>query len=94
MAISVKDVEHVALLARLELSDEEKNMYTEQLNTILGYMEKLKELDTAGVPPTAHVLPIHNVLREDVERPSMDREKVLQNAPYREDGQFRVPKIV
>ncbi|MGI6065640.1 MAG: Asp-tRNA(Asn)/Glu-tRNA(Gln) amidotransferase subunit GatC [Bacillota bacterium] len=94
MAISVKDLEHVALLARIELSEEEKDIYTEQLNVILGHIEKLKELDTTDVPPTIHVLPIHNVLREDEERPSMDREKVLQNAPQREDGQFRVPKIV
>lgn len=94
MAISVRDLEHLAQLSRLELSGAEKNMYTEQLNVILGYIEKLKEVDTTDVPPTVYVLPMHNILREDEERPSMDREKVLQNAPHREDGQFRVPKIV
>ncbi|ATW23453.1 Asp-tRNA(Asn)/Glu-tRNA(Gln) amidotransferase subunit GatC [Candidatus Formimonas warabiya] len=94
MAISLKDVEHVAMLARLELTAEEKEMYTGQLNAILEYIGKLQELDTSQIPPTAHVLPIHNVLREDQVRPSMDRAEVLQNAPYEEEGQFRVPKIV
>jgi len=94
MGISVKDVEHVALLARLDLTEKEKLMYTEQLNAILGYMEKLQELDTKDVPPTAHVLPIHNVFRPDDVRPSMDREEVLKNAPNQEEGLFRVPKIV
>lgn len=94
MVISLKDVEHVALLARLELAEEEKHLYTEQLNAILDYIGKLQELDTDDIPPTAHVLPIYNVLREDEVHPSMDREAVLQNAPHREEGQFRVPKIV
>lgn len=90
----MKDVEHVAALARLELSEDEKHLYTEQLNAILQSMEKLKELDTTSVPPTAHVLPIQNVFREDQVRPSMDRDAVLENAPAEENGQFRVPKIV
>lgn len=94
MAISIQDVEHVAMLARLELNEEEKHLYTEQLNAILEHMSKLQELDTTDVPPTAHILPLRNVLREDEVRPSMDREEVLQNAPNQEEGQFRVPKIV
>lgn len=94
MSIDKKVVEHVALLARLQLSEEEKEQYTDQLNAILGYMEKLNKLDTTQVPPTAHVLPLKNVYREDIARPSMDREKVVANAPQEEDGQFKVPKIV
>lgn len=94
MTISVKDVEHVAMLARLELTEDEKKMYTEQLNAILEYMEKLKEVDTSNVPPTAQVLPLYNVLRGDEVCPSMDREDVVRNAPHQENGQFRVPKIV
>jgi len=94
MVISIKDVEHVALLARLDLAEEEKHLYTEQLNAILDYIGKLQELNTDDISPTAHVLPIHNVLREDKNRPSIDRSEVLQNAPHQEEGQFRVPKIV
>ncbi|MEL7567732.1 MAG: Asp-tRNA(Asn)/Glu-tRNA(Gln) amidotransferase subunit GatC [Dehalobacterium sp.] len=94
MAISIKDVEHVALLARLDLAEEEKQLYTEQLNAILDYIGKLQELNTDDIPPTAHVLPIHNVLREDKSRPSIERSEVLQNAPRQEEGQFRVPRIV
>lgn len=94
MVISIKDVEHVALLARLDLAEEEKHLYTEQLNAILDYIGKLQELDTDDISPTAHVLPIHNVLREDRTHLSIDRSEVLQNAPHQEEGQFRVPKIV
>jgi aspartyl-tRNA(Asn)/glutamyl-tRNA(Gln) amidotransferase subunit C len=94
LAISIKDVEHVALLARLELTEEEKILYTEQLNAILEHMIRLQELDLKEVSPTAHVLPIHNVLRPDDVYPSMDRDEVLHNAPSRQDGHFMVPKIV
>ncbi len=94
MKISAKDVEHVALLGRLELSAEEKKKYTDQLNDILEYAEKLKELDTENVPPTAHALSINNVFREDIARPGLDLEKALQNAPARELNFYKVPKIV
>lgn len=94
MAISKKDVEHVALLARLELSEQEKEAYTQQLNSILGYMEKMNALDTTDVEPTAHVLAIHNVFRDDVDRPSIPREEALKNAPDQREGQFKVPRIV
>lgn len=87
-------VEHVALLARLELNEEEKEMYTQQLNQILNYAERLNELDTTNVAPTAHVLPIHNVMREDKSEQVMTNEEALANAPAKEDGFFRVPKIV
>ena len=92
--ISRPDVEHVALLARLDLTEPEIEMYTEQLNSILEYAAILEQLDTEDVKPTAHVVPMHNVLREDVVRPSLEQERALVNAPDAEDGFFRVPKIV
>lgn len=94
MTVTLKDVEHVAKLARLELSDAEKSRFTEQLNGILKYVEKLNELDTEGVEPTTHVLPVINVMREDQARPSWPLEEVLLNAPEEEDGQFRVPAVL
>ncbi|BFH67036.1 Asp-tRNA(Asn)/Glu-tRNA(Gln) amidotransferase subunit GatC [Paenibacillus dendritiformis] len=94
MSIQVQDVEHVAKLARLNLTDEEKARYTEQLNAILKYAEKLNELDTDDVPPTTHVLPIRNVMRDDAVRPSLPIEKVMLNAPQEEDGQFQVPAVL
>ncbi|CAH0122571.1 MULTISPECIES: Asp-tRNA(Asn)/Glu-tRNA(Gln) amidotransferase subunit GatC [unclassified Paenibacillus] len=94
MSIAVQDVEHVAKLARLDLSEEEKTKFTEQLNAILKYAEKLNELDTDDVAPTSHVLPIANVMREDEVRPSLPIEKVLLNAPDEEDGQIKVPAVL
>ncbi|WP_010277370.1 Asp-tRNA(Asn)/Glu-tRNA(Gln) amidotransferase subunit GatC [Paenibacillus senegalensis] len=94
MSISIQDVEHVAKLARLELSEEEKQTFTGQLNAILKYAEQLNELDTDGVEPTSHVVPVSNVLREDVNRPSLPVEKVFLNAPEEEDGQFKVPAVL
>ncbi len=94
VTISKADVEHVALLARLELTEEEKERYTQQLNNILGYMEKMNALDTAGVEPTAHVLPMQNVFREDAARPGLPRELALHNAPQAQDGMYKVPRIV
>lgn len=93
MAISKEQVEHVAKLARLDLNEEEAQMYTEQLNDILRFAEKLNELDTDGVEPTSHVLPMANVLREDERKPSLPREQVLANAPDQQDGMFRVPPV-
>ncbi|XEC94129.1 Asp-tRNA(Asn)/Glu-tRNA(Gln) amidotransferase subunit GatC [Paenibacillus tarimensis] len=94
MSITIKDVEHVANLARLDLSENEKERFTGQLNAILKYAEKLNELDTEQVEPTSHVLPITNVMRSDEARPSAPVEKVMQNAPDEEDGQFRVPAVL
>ncbi len=94
MSITVKDVEHVARLARLALNDEEKDVYTGQLNAILKYAEKLNELDTAEVAPTSHVLPLVNVMRDDEPRPSLPVETVMRNAPEEEDGQFKVPAVL
>lgn len=92
--ITRKDVEHVALLSRLELTDSEVEKFTGQLNAILGYIDMLNRLDTDGVEPTAHVLPLKNVMRADEVRPSLPRELALANAPEQEDGYFKVPKIL
>jgi aspartyl-tRNA(Asn)/glutamyl-tRNA(Gln) amidotransferase subunit C len=94
MGITMQDVEHVAGLARLELTPEEKEKFTGQLNAILKYMDKLNELNTDGVEPTSHVLPLVNVMREDEPRPSWPIEQVLKNAPDEEDGQFKVPAVL
>ena len=92
--ITPKDVEHVALLARLELTEEEKELYAEQLAKILEYAAILNELDTSEVPPLAHVLPLKNVFREDRVGTHLDPEAVLSHAPDREERFFRVPRIV
>ncbi len=94
MSITVQDVEHVANLARLELTESEKERLAGQLSAILEYAEKLNELNTEGVEPTSHVLPLHNVMREDEARPSLPVEKALLNAPEEEDGQFKVPAVL
>jgi aspartyl-tRNA(Asn)/glutamyl-tRNA(Gln) amidotransferase subunit C len=92
--ISRDDVAHVAHLARLELSDDELETYTEQLGAILDHAQDVAALDTSGVPPTAHPLPLENVLRDDVVRPSLDRDEVLAQAPAAEGAFFRVPRIL
>lgn len=94
MKISRQEVEHVALLARLELSEEEVAAYTQQLNSILDYAAMLDQLNTDEIQPTAYAVPIHNVVREDQVQSSLEREKVLANAPVAEDGFFKVPRIV
>jgi len=88
------DIEKVARLARLELSEEEKVTFGDQLEQILTYMEQLNGLDTAGVEPTSHAIPIYNVFREDEVRPSFPQEEVLGIAPDEQDGQFKVPRII
>ncbi|MDH4202841.1 MAG: Asp-tRNA(Asn)/Glu-tRNA(Gln) amidotransferase subunit GatC [Phycisphaerae bacterium] len=92
--IDEAQVRRVALLGRLELSDEEVTQFSGQLSAIVEYIEKLNELHTDGVEPLAHCLPVHNVLREDVPRPSLSNEAALANAPEREDEYFKVPKIL
>jgi aspartyl-tRNA(Asn)/glutamyl-tRNA(Gln) amidotransferase subunit C len=93
-AINEAQVRHVAKLSRLKLTDEQISIYTRQLGNILGYIEKLSELDTEGVEPTAHVAPLRSVLRDDVARPGMGVEKVLQNAPDADEDFFRVPRVL
>ena len=92
--ISTADVAHVARLARLDLSDEDLEQFTEQLGAVLEHAKDVEALDTAGVPPTAHPLPLRNVLRPDLVVPSLDRDEVLAEAPEAEAGQFRVPRIL
>lgn len=92
--ISRDQVEHVAKLARLNLTEEEAVQYTTQLNAILNFFEKLNELDTENVEPTSHVMEVYNVMREDEERPSIDRDEALRNAPDQEDGHFKVPAVM
>ena len=94
MKIDLKDVEYVANLARLELSESEKEEQLEKLNKILNYMEILAKVDTEGTTPLAHVLPIHNVLRKDEVHQTLDKDKTLQNAPEESQGMFRVPRII
>lgn len=94
MKISIDQVKHVALLARLQLTDEEIFQYTEQLNTILEHAAALQKLDTEDVVPTAHAVQLENVLRDDIVKPSLSREKVLGDAPKADKGFFRVPRIV
>ncbi|MDO3412803.1 Asp-tRNA(Asn)/Glu-tRNA(Gln) amidotransferase subunit GatC [Saccharibacillus sp. CPCC 101409] len=94
MKITVEQVEHVAKLARLNVGEDEKEMFAEQLSAILQYAEKLNELNTDGIEPTTHVLPLHSVTREDEVRESLPIEAVLRNAPDEEDGQFRVPAVL
>lgn len=94
MSISIKDVEHVANLARLDLSDADKEKFAEQLSAILKYAEKLNELNTDDVEPTSHVLPLVNVMRADEVKPSLPIDKVMRNAPDEEDGQIKVPAVL
>ena len=93
-AITPEEVEHVANLARLEFNEEEIDQFTHQLGRILDYIGKLNELDTTDVPPTSHVLPIHNVSKEDAVKPSYDRELVFATAPETEEAHFKVPKVI
>ncbi len=94
MKITTAEVEHVARLARLELSEAEKETFTGQMDAILAYVEKLNELDTANVVPTAHAVPVENAFREDAVRLSIGVDNALANAPARAEGFFRVPKVI
>jgi len=88
------DVEHIARLARLRLTAEEKAKFGTQLNSILSYVEKLDELDTRGVEPTSHVLALSNVMREDRVKASLSKDEALMNVPDRDGNFYRVPKII
>ena len=92
--ISEKEVEHVAWLSKIELSEEEKRLFTEQFNSILEYFRVIDEADTEDVPPTYHAVELANVLREDAVEPSLSRDKALANASNREKGFFKAPKIL
>jgi aspartyl-tRNA(Asn)/glutamyl-tRNA(Gln) amidotransferase subunit C len=92
--ISREDVEHVARLARLALSDAEKDRMREQLNAILAHIDALRAVDTAGVAPTSHAVPVVNVMRDDEPRPCLPQDAALANAPDRAGEFFRVPRII
>ncbi len=92
--ISREEVRHVAVLARLELSEQEEEMMTGQMNGILEYMDKLNELDTAGISATTHAIQLQNVFRDDLVRDSLDRKGVLANAPETDGVNFIVPKVI
>ena len=94
MSVTVKEVDHIAKLARLEFTDEEKEKLTHQLNSILVYMEQLNKLDTQNVEPLSHVIDLENVLREDVVRPGLSTEDALRNAPSKTEKFFKVPKVI
>lgn len=94
MEIKKEDVENVALLSRLNIKEDKMDENINYLKDFLSYVDILKKLDTDNVKPTAHVLPVHNVFRDDIVKPSLDREMALQNAPHKENGYFCVPKIL
>ena len=92
--ISDETIEYVGILAKLELSEEEKEQAKKDMGSMLDYIDKLNELDTSGVEPMSHVCPVHNVFREDIVVNGDDRENILKNAPEEKDGSFAVPKTV
>ncbi len=94
MAISLEEVKHLARLAKLEFSEPEYQQFTEEMNRILAYVEKLRELDTGHVEPLSHTTPLANVMREDEVKPSLPVEDALRNAPDRKGNFFKVPKVI
>jgi aspartyl-tRNA(Asn)/glutamyl-tRNA(Gln) amidotransferase subunit C len=94
MSVTVNDVEHIAHLAKLEFSEDEKEKLTHQMNEILQHMEKLNELDTSKIEPLSQVVETENVFREDVVKPSIPTEEALKNAPDKTDEHFKVPKVI
>ena len=93
MALSLEEVEHIAELARLKLTDEEKALYRGQLSAVLEYAVRLQSIDTSAIPPTSSVLPRRSVLREDCVRSGLTQEQLFANAPKVDDDQFKVPPI-
>jgi len=87
-------IEHLAQLARLSVSDDEKILFANQIDSILNYMDKLNELDTGNIEPTSHVISLSNIVREDLPKDPLEREEALMNAPDRTDKFYRVPKII
>jgi aspartyl-tRNA(Asn)/glutamyl-tRNA(Gln) amidotransferase subunit C len=94
MSVTIKDVEHVAALARLSFTDEEKRELTSHLNQILAYMEQLNRLDTSNIEPLSHVIELMNVFRDDVVTPGLPREEALKNAPSTDGEFFKVPRVI
>jgi aspartyl-tRNA(Asn)/glutamyl-tRNA(Gln) amidotransferase subunit C len=94
MPLTLEEVRHIAELAKLELTEEEQVRFLEQLSAVLDYAAQLRAVDTSAIPPTATVLPLRTVLRDDVVKPSLTREDLLANAPEQEAGCFRVPAVL
>jgi aspartyl-tRNA(Asn)/glutamyl-tRNA(Gln) amidotransferase subunit C len=94
MAVTLKDVEHIAKLAKLKFSDEEKEKFTHQLNQILEYVEHMNKLDTSAVEPLLHVIELSNVFRADEVKESIATEEALKNAPSKTEQFFKVPKVI
>lgn len=94
MALSKEDVRKVALLARLELDESEIEKQSGHLNNLLKQFEKLQELDVTGIEPTSHSMPVFNVFRDDLSKPSLAQNETLSNAPESRDGYFIVPRII
>ncbi|MCC6345962.1 MAG: Asp-tRNA(Asn)/Glu-tRNA(Gln) amidotransferase subunit GatC [Nitrospirales bacterium] len=94
MKINREDVRHIATLSRLQVSEEDLDTFSSQLSTIVEYIEQLNRLDAGGVEPTSHVLPLQNVMRDDLPSPSLPREEVLRNTPDSTGKFYRVPKII
>jgi aspartyl-tRNA(Asn)/glutamyl-tRNA(Gln) amidotransferase subunit C len=94
LSLTPEQVRHIARLARLGIEDAEVGRFAGQLSEILDYFERLEQVDTENVPPTAHTLPIHNVFRDDQTAPSLTAEEALANAPQSEDGFFRVRAVL
>ena len=94
MSVTIRDVEHIAALAKLEFSPEEKEQLVHQLNQILTYMEQLNKLDTSAVEPLTHVLDLQGRVRQDKVEPGLTADEALQNAPAKTDKFFKVPKVI
>jgi aspartyl-tRNA(Asn)/glutamyl-tRNA(Gln) amidotransferase subunit C len=94
MAVTIKDVEHIAKLAKLEYSDAEKEKFTHQLNQILEYVEQMNKLDTSRIEPLSHVIELNNVFRADEVKQGVSTEEALKNAPSKTEEFFKVPKVI
>ena len=94
MKVTKKDLENVAVLSRLRVPEDEQETYIQQMDAILTYMDNLSEVDTENVKPTTYALPTSNVFREDEVKPSLPREAGLSKAPRKENGYFKVPKVL
>jgi aspartyl-tRNA(Asn)/glutamyl-tRNA(Gln) amidotransferase subunit C len=94
MSVTIQDLEKIAGLARLILKEDEKEKFLEQVNQILKYVEKLNEINTDGVEPLSHSMDLVNVMRKDIEKPSLTQKEALKNAPLKNDKFFRVPKVI
>jgi aspartyl-tRNA(Asn)/glutamyl-tRNA(Gln) amidotransferase subunit C len=94
MKITKEQIQHIAVLSRLNLSEEEKDLFGSQLSSILDYVDQLNELDTRETEPTSHVLSLSNVMRDDILTSSLPGEEALKNAPSRSENFYRVPRII